>query len=111
MTLEAIISGGGIGGLATAAALGRRGWRVTVYESRPGLRVAGSGIYLWSNGLAVLSEIGAYERAMRNAFLAEGIEQRDHTGQVLVPALLPPGLRVLAVARSDLLAGLEAAAR
>lgn len=111
MTLEAIISGGGIGGLATAAALGRRGWRVTVYESRPGLRVAGSGIYLWSNGLAVLSEIGAYQRAMRNAFPAEGIEQRDHTGQVLVPALLPPGLRVLAVARSDLLAGLEAAAR
>ena len=73
MNMQAIISGGGIGGLAAAAALARRGWDVTVYESRPELRVSGSGIYLWSNGLAVLSEIGAYERAMRNAFLPEGI--------------------------------------
>ena len=111
MNMQAIISGGGIGGLAAAAALARRGWDVTVYESRPELRVSGSGIYLWSNGLAVLSEIGAYERAMRNAFLPEGIEQRDHAGQVLVPALLPPGLRVVAIARSELHAALEAAAR
>ena len=100
MSMQAIISGGGIGGLATAAALARRGWDVTVYESRPELRVSGSGIYLWSNGLAALSEIGAYERSMRNAFLPEGIEQRDHAGEVLVPALLPPGLRVVASARS-----------
>ena len=35
MSMKAIISGGGIGGLATAAALAQRGWEATVYESNP----------------------------------------------------------------------------
>lgn len=110
MTRKALIAGAGIGGLATAAALGQRGWDVTVYERHPELRVNGSGIYLWNNGLAVLSEIGAYDRAMRNAFLATGVEQRDHLGNAMVPAELPPGARVVAVHRSDLHAGLTDAA-
>ena len=111
MALEAIISGGGIGGLATAAALGQRGWRVTVFESQPELRAAGSGIYLHNNGLAVLTELGAYERVMRNPFMGRGVEQRDHRGEVILPAMLPPGRQVVSVPRRDLLAGLEQAAR
>lgn len=111
MALEAIISGGGIGGLATAAALGQRGWSVTVFESQPELRAAGSGIYLHNNGLAVLTELGAYDRVMRNPFMGRGVEQRDHRGEVILPAMLPPGRQVVSVPRRDLLAGLEQAAR
>lgn len=70
----------------------------------------GSGIYLWNNGFSVLFEIGAYDRSMRNAFLADGIEQRDHSGKPMMPAKLPPGANVVAVHRSDLHAALTQAA-
>lgn len=110
MSLKAMISGGGIGGLATAAALAQRGWDVTVYESNPGLRVTGSGIYLWSNGLGVLRELGAYDRALRDPFWPTGVENRNERNEMLLPAGLPPGLEILCVGRTDLLAGLEEAA-
>lgn len=111
MTLRAIISGGGIGGLATATALAQRGWNVTVYEAQGQLRANGSGIYTWSNGMAVLKELGAYERAMRDAFFGMGVEQRDHRQRVIAQAALPPGTSVVSIHRRDLLAGLEDAAR
>ncbi len=44
--LTAAIAGGGIGGLATAAALAQRGWEVTVYERQDALRAVGAGIYI-----------------------------------------------------------------
>lgn len=111
MSLKALIAGAGIGGLATAAALAQRGWDVTVYERQSELRVNGSGIYLWNNGLDVLSEIGAYDRVLKTPFLGEGIEQRDHLGNVFLPAILPPGSRLVCIHRRDLHAGLEKAAR
>ena len=111
MTLKAIISGGGIGGLATAAALAQRGWSVTVYESNPGLRVTGSGIYLWSNGLNVLRDIGAYDTVLQNPFWVQGVESRDEKDEVVFPSYVPEGLEILCVARSQLLEGLEQAAR
>ena len=111
MALKAIISGGGICGLATAAALAQREWDVTVYESNPGLRVTGSGIYLWSNGLDVLREIGAYDVIQRDLFWARGVENRNEKDELVVPAFVPPGLEILCVARSKLLEGLEHAAR
>ncbi|WP_084384833.1 FAD-dependent oxidoreductase [Novosphingobium naphthalenivorans] len=111
MALKAIISGGGIGGLTTATALAQRGWDVSVYESQPQLRVNGSGIYTWSNGLQVLRELGAYERAMQNPFKGLGIEQRDHNEEVILPPHLPAGVEVVTIHRADLLAALEGAAR
>lgn len=109
--LSAIISGGGIGALATATALCQRGWTVTVCESRPEIRVSGSGIYMRDNGLAVLSHLGAYDRAMRDPFLGRGVIQIDRDGQEIVGGEMPPGMRIVAIPRSDLIAGLEAAAR
>lgn len=111
MSMKAIISGGGIGGLTTATALAQRGWDVTVYESNPVLRVTGSGIYLWTNGLKVLRDIGAYERALRDPFWSLGVENRNQDNEMMTPAFVPPGLDILCVARTDLLAGLEEAAR
>lgn len=111
MRLKAIISGGGIGGLATAAALAKRDWDVTVFESRPEVRVSGSGIYLRSNGLSVLREIGAYERATRGAFWPAGVEKREYDGTVVSPAPEGESRKVVCVARSELISALEEAAR
>ena len=111
MGLEAVISGGGIGGLTAAAALAQRGWKVTVFESQPTLRVTGSGIYVHSNGLAVLAEIGALDHAIRGAFMGNGVEQRDHLNHVILPPSMPPGRKMVSIPRRDLLEGLEGAAR
>lgn len=103
----AAIAGGGIGGLATAAALGQRGWRVTVYERQPELRAVGAGLYIWENGLRVLEALGAYEQATRGAFLGTHFEQRDDRGEIIESAAIGAGQRLLTVPRSQLLHALR----
>ncbi|NKQ24365.1 FAD-dependent monooxygenase [Streptomyces galbus] len=53
-----VVAGGGIGGLTTAVALSRHGWRVTVCERAPALTGAGAGIVLAPNALRALDSIG-----------------------------------------------------
>lgn len=55
---QALIIGGGIGGLAAAVALQRAGLAVTVCERVPELREAGAGITLWSNAVKALDKLG-----------------------------------------------------
>ncbi|MFE9382303.1 FAD-dependent monooxygenase [Streptomyces sp. NPDC007025] len=55
---HALVIGAGIGGLAAAAALGDRGWTVTVLERAPRLEPVGAGIALAPNGLRALDVIG-----------------------------------------------------
>ncbi|MFD3649461.1 FAD-dependent monooxygenase [Streptomyces cyaneofuscatus] len=55
---HAVVAGGGIGGLAAAVALNRRGWRVTVCERAPVLTGIGAGIVLAPNALRALDSIG-----------------------------------------------------
>lgn len=107
MALSAIISGGGIGGLATAAALARRGWDVTVYERQDELRAAGSGIYIWENGLRVLEALGCGEQATRGAFRGTHFEQRDNHGAIIESAPIAADKRLLTVPRKQLLAALR----
>lgn len=57
MSQPILVVGAGIAGLATTAALQRRGHRVTVLESRADVS-SGSGITIWPNALAALDEIG-----------------------------------------------------
>ena len=110
--LKAIIAGGGLGGMATAAALGMHGWDVTVYERQNELRAAGSGIYVWENGLRVLEAIGAYDVAVEGGFHGTHFEQRDNRGEIIESAPIPVDKRLITVKRSQLLAALaEAAAR
>ncbi len=54
---SAIVVGGGIGGLATAAALVHRGWAVRVFERAAGFAEVGAGISVWSNALRALDAI------------------------------------------------------
>jgi 2-polyprenyl-6-methoxyphenol hydroxylase-like FAD-dependent oxidoreductase len=53
-----VVVGGGIGGLATAVGLRRRGWDVTVLERAPRVQPVGAGLVLTANGLAGLDAIG-----------------------------------------------------
>src|SRR5207302_4506286 len=59
------IIGGGIGGLAAALALLRRGLDVDVYEQAPELKEVGAGIQISSNGTRVLYALGLEDALKR----------------------------------------------
>jgi salicylate hydroxylase len=59
------IIGGGIGGLAAALALLKRGLDVEVHEQAPELKEVGAGIQIGSNGTRVLYELGLKEALAR----------------------------------------------
>lgn len=56
--LRIAVVGAGIAGLATAAALGRRGLRCQVYEQAPALAEVGAGIQLAPNATRLLRRLG-----------------------------------------------------
>jgi 2-polyprenyl-6-methoxyphenol hydroxylase-like FAD-dependent oxidoreductase len=55
---SAIVVGAGIGGLATAGALARTGWQVTLLERVDRLRADNAALLIWPNGIAALHELG-----------------------------------------------------
>jgi 2-polyprenyl-6-methoxyphenol hydroxylase-like FAD-dependent oxidoreductase len=55
--LTVVVVGGGIGGLAAAAALARSGVSVTIVERAPKLIAVGSGLVLYPNGIAAADAI------------------------------------------------------
>src|SRR3954451_25253891 len=57
MTKRVAVVGAGIAGLASAVALQRRGFDVTIFEERTDTS-SGAGISIWPNALAALDEIG-----------------------------------------------------
>lgn len=56
--MKVLVIGAGIGGLATAIALKRKGINVEVYEAAPAIKEAGSGIWMATNALNVLERLG-----------------------------------------------------
>ena len=54
----AVVVGGGIGGLSSALALHRTGWRVTVLERSSSFGAVGAGLSLWANALRALDVLG-----------------------------------------------------
>ncbi|UYQ64902.1 FAD-dependent monooxygenase [Streptomyces peucetius] len=79
----ATVVGGGIGGLAAAVALHRRGWRVEVLERAPEFREIGAGISLWPNALHALEALGLADavRALGAVEASGGV--RDRRGRWL----------------------------
>lgn len=59
--MKVLIAGGGIGGLAAAAALLQRGIDVDVYEQAEELKEVGAGIQISPNGNKVLDALGVFE--------------------------------------------------
>jgi FAD-dependent urate hydroxylase len=56
--MDTLIIGAGVGGLAVARALLAAGHRVRVYEQAPARRTDGKAVLIWSNGNAVLDDLG-----------------------------------------------------
>jgi 2-polyprenyl-6-methoxyphenol hydroxylase-like FAD-dependent oxidoreductase len=83
----AVVVGAGVGGLATAGALARSGWRVTLVERGDRLRGCGSAQVIWRNGAAALAALGINIAAIAIPLPDNGIRRPD--GRVLVP---PGGL-------------------
>jgi salicylate hydroxylase len=76
------IVGGGIGGLAAALALLRRGIDVDVYEQAPELRELGAGVQISANGTRVLFALGLEPELQRVQVIPDGKEVRLwNTGQ------------------------------
>lgn len=76
--------GGGIGGLAAAVALTRRGWRVEVCERAPAFTEIGAGLSLWPNALHALAALGGLDARVRELGAVEawgGV--RDRRGRWL----------------------------
>ncbi|WP_327587561.1 FAD-dependent monooxygenase [Nonomuraea sp. NBC_00507] len=63
MTKQAIVVGGGIGGLAAALALHRIGWQATVLERAAELGEIGAGMSQAPNAMRALAELGVEQQA------------------------------------------------
>ncbi len=96
------IAGAGIAGLTAAAALGQRGWRVTVHEHNSALREIGAGISLRENGLQALEAIGAFTQATEGGERIEHWDLRDERLRVLASSEMTAGKRFFTVTRSRL---------
>jgi 2-polyprenyl-6-methoxyphenol hydroxylase-like FAD-dependent oxidoreductase len=99
------IVGGGIAGLALAAALDPGRFDVTVHEQREGLPDAGTSLAMWPEARSALDEIGALEELAG----MPGIDRfpiLTTSGRRLLELPVPPGLLV---SRGDLLRALDAA--
>jgi len=55
---SAVVVGAGVGGLATAGALARTGWSVTLLERADRLRPGRAALLLWPNGIRALRALG-----------------------------------------------------
>jgi len=106
---EAIIVGGGIGGLSTAAALARVGFECQVFEQSEALREVGAGLTIWGNAVRVLRQFGLEEDLSRLGSRLDSMEVRSSDGRILSKAdfaLLAKKLGVpvpFVVHRADLL--------
>jgi 2-polyprenyl-6-methoxyphenol hydroxylase-like FAD-dependent oxidoreductase len=115
---RALVVGGGIGGLAAALGLQRRGWDVRVLERRTAGAVAaqpGSGISVWPNGARALAALGVREQALAGAALAGRSGVRTPSGRWVARTDIGGavrdrfGLPLLITTRERLAAGLAGA--
>lgn len=97
------IAGGGLAGMAMAAALAQEGGHVRVHERRPELREEGGGIGLSEYAFLALDEIGASEEVVANAARLTRADLRDHQGRLhMAPRFYAQAGRHYSVSRFDL---------
>lgn len=115
MVSNAVVIGGGIGGLAAAASLARIGVSVTLVEQASEIAEVGAGLQVSPNGLAVLRALGVEQILdAKGAVQAEAVVLREHQEGKAVARLdlsrLAPQ-RYLFVHRADLISALLHAAK
>ncbi len=112
---DVLVIGAGIGGLAAAIALARRGARVRVVEQSPVISEVGAGLQITPNGVAVLDALGLGEALRAAAVVSRAVELRDYrAGRLVVRLDLARHARngsYLLLHRADLVALLARAAR
>src|SRR5205814_10127197 len=74
--LPILITGGGIGGLAAAYALARKGFAVRVLEQAPEFKELGAGIQLGPNIFRALERIGLKDAVLADAHRPPAMEMR-----------------------------------
>ena len=82
--LPVLVAGGGIGGIAAALALVRRGFAVKVLEQAPQLGEIGAGIQLGPNGFAAFDALGIGEIARSRAVYTDEMVMHDALDETLV---------------------------
>lgn len=85
-----IVAGGGIGGLAAALALVRRGFEVTVLEQSAEIGEIGAGIQLGPNAFHAFDALGVGEKARGRAVYTDYMVMHDAIDERQV-ALIPTG--------------------
>ena len=90
MARTAVVVGGGIGGLTTAARLRAAGWDVRVLERADSLPDTGTALGLWPAAMAALDAIGIGDEARLHA-------RRQGTARLL----RPDGSRIASLTRAD----------
>src|SRR5438067_4455705 len=83
-SLPVIVAGGGIGGLAAALALTRRGFAVKVLEQAPELGEIGAGIQLGPNAFAAFDALGIGEKARGRAVYTDEMVMHDALDETLI---------------------------
>jgi len=79
-----IVAGGGIGGLAAALTLARRGFAVRVLEQSAELGEIGAGVQLAPNAFAAFDALGVGERARSRAVYTERMVMMDAVDERMV---------------------------
>src|SRR5258708_35682549 len=74
--LPILIAGGGIGGLAAAHALARKGFAVRVLEQAPEFREIGAGIQLGPNIFRALEKLGLKDQVLVDVHRPPAMEMR-----------------------------------
>jgi salicylate hydroxylase len=105
-----LIAGGGIGGMAAACALLKRGHDVDVFEQAPELKEFGAGVQISPNGTRALDALGVFQALESLSCNTEGKEVRLwNTGRTWklfdlgVEAIARYGFPYVTVFRPDLL--------
>ncbi|HEY1670974.1 MAG TPA: FAD-dependent monooxygenase [Trebonia sp.] len=84
----AAVVGGGIGGLATAAALTRAGIQVSVYEQAAELGEVGAGVLIGPNSVRLLHRLGLAEAIDEaGGWVGEGSTYYRHDGTRVAPVM------------------------
>src|SRR5215471_2907071 len=89
-----VVAGGGIGGLACALALARKGFRVVVLEQAQAFGEIGAGIQLAPNAWSALDALGVGELVKRDAVFIERLLMMDGiTGERVIDVPLDERFR------------------
>lgn len=82
-----LVLGGGIGGLATALALGRRGYPVQVLERAPEFGEIGAGLQVAPNASRILDALGILDSVTKDAFFPRRLVLMDAISGAEITAL------------------------